>query len=187
MRAASAQHYAAFPALAARSGLAGKIATPCFSPKLRVTHRITERDSGFPTRFMLPTVAPGQNPGVLRIASAVLHILSRTNIAPGRTELNQLSYTRHSGSPYDRAKGSAGTFQRGKFPALTHFNFTSPETRFSNSTPNSANFGGTHGTQQAWINSRNLTTIATTAKHRQPIFLHPTVRDRAIRKLVIQY
>jgi hypothetical protein len=36
------------------------------------------------------------------------------------------------------------------------------------------NLCGTHSTQQAWINSRNLTTIATHWKHRQPIFLHPT-------------
>jgi hypothetical protein len=36
------------------------------------------------------------------------------------------------------------------------------------------NSAGTHGTQQAWINSRNLTNIATQSKHRQPIFLHPT-------------
>jgi hypothetical protein len=30
------------------------------------------------SRFMLPTVAPGQTAGVLRIASSVLHILSQT-------------------------------------------------------------------------------------------------------------
>ena len=37
---------------------------------------------------MLPTVAPGQVPGVLRIASSVLHILSQTAAAPnlGTTE-----------------------------------------------------------------------------------------------------
>ncbi len=31
---------------------------------------------------MLPTVAPGQTPGVLRIASSVLHILSQAVVAP---------------------------------------------------------------------------------------------------------
>jgi hypothetical protein len=31
---------------------------------------------------MLPTVAPGKNSGVFRIASSVLHILSQTAIAP---------------------------------------------------------------------------------------------------------
>ena len=34
---------------------------------------------------------------------------------------------------------------------------------------------------QAWIDSRNLTTITTEWKHRQPIFLHPTLRTGAIR------
>ena len=33
-------------------------------------------------RFMLPTVAPGKNSGVLRIASSVLHILPQTTVAP---------------------------------------------------------------------------------------------------------
>jgi len=41
---------------------------------------------------------------------------------------------------------------------------------------------GTHGTHQAWIDSRNLTTITTEWKHRQPIFLHPTVETGAIRQ-----
>src|SRR5271165_7365509 len=35
----------------------------------------------------------------------------------------------------------------------------------------------THGLQQAWINSRNQTTIATSPKHRQPMFLHPTANE----------
>ena len=38
----------------------------------------------------------------------------------------------------------------------------------------------THGTQQAWMNSRNPSTIATAAKHRQLIFLHPISRSGAI-------
>jgi hypothetical protein len=46
----------------------------------------------------------------------------------------------------------------------------SPETHFSNSTVKSADSRGTDSLQQAWINSRNSTTIATHAKHRQPMF-----------------
>ena len=42
------------------------------------------------------------------------------------------------------------------------------------------NSAETHGTHQAWIDSRNLTTITTEWKHRQPIFLHPTVETGAI-------
>src|SRR5215831_4095009 len=33
------------------------------------------RDSGFPLRLSLPTVAPGQTPGALRFVSLALHIL----------------------------------------------------------------------------------------------------------------
>ena len=52
--------------------------------------------------------------------------------------------------------------------------FYSPETHFSNSTV-TPHTSQTDGLQQAWINSRNLTNIATPLKHRQLIFLHPTV------------
>ena len=34
----------------------------------------------------------------------------------------------------------------------------------------------THSTQQAWMYSRNQTTIASARKHRQLVFLHPTLR-----------
>src|ERR1700730_6920332 len=43
------------------------------------------------------------------------------------------------------------------------------------------NSAETHSPHQAWIDSRNLTTITTEWKHRQPIFLHPTVEPGAIR------
>ncbi|PYX47169.1 MAG: hypothetical protein DMG79_14635 [Acidobacteria bacterium] len=32
----------------------------------------------------------------------------------------------------------------------------------------------TYSTQQAWMYSRNQTTITSRCKHRQPVFLHPT-------------
>ena len=34
----------------------------------------------------------------------------------------------------------------------------------------------TYSTQQAWMYSRNQTTIASAREHRQPAFLHPTLR-----------
>jgi len=86
---------------------------------------------------------------------------------------------RHSSSPRDRAKGSAGTFQRGKLPALTPLHRKRISQKLYRKFPHT--FTGTHGTQQAWINSRNLTNIATEWKHRQPMFLHPTVGTGVIR------
>jgi hypothetical protein len=70
-------------------------------PFTQVHTRKRTRDSGFPLRLTLPTVAPGQNPGALRFVSLALHVLSH------------------------RAKGGAGTFQRGMFP-----NLPDPETLF---------------------------------------------------------
>jgi hypothetical protein len=35
----------------------------------------------------------------------------------------------------------------------------------------------THSTQQAWMYSRNQTTIAICCKHRQPVFLHPSIAE----------
>jgi len=73
--------------------------------------------------------------------------------------------------PPHKGEGAAGTFQRGKFPNSTstrkrislqlhcHFPRTPPQK--------------TSSTQQAWMNSRNQTTIATCCKHRQHVFLHP--------------
>jgi hypothetical protein len=116
------------------------------------------------SRFMLPTVAPGQIAGALRIASSVLHILSQT--------ASRLDYCRDS-SPRDRAKGSAGTFQRGSFRLTMPLHRKRISQKLYRKFPH--NSAETHGPHQAWIDSRNLTTITTEWKHRQPIFLHPTV------------
>ncbi len=116
--------------------------------------------SGYPTLDLAADGGARPISGALRIASSVLHILSQTEAA-----LN----ARDTGLR-DRAKGSAGMFQRGKFPEV---DFYSPETHFSNPAVGASAHGRTHGTQQAWINSRNPTTIATQTKHRQLIFLHP--------------
>ena len=102
-------------------------------------------------RLSLPTVAPGQTPGALRFVSPALHILRI------------------------RAKGTAGAFQRGKFP-----NSTSTRKRvcsYSITAISRAQPRNTGSTQQAWMNSRNQSTIATRSKHRQHVFLHPMVMD----------
>ena len=71
-----------------------------------------------------------------------------------------------------RAKGAAGTFQRGKFP-----NPTSIRKRISLKLKcrSAHTTAKTDSAQQAWMNSRNLTTIASVAKHRQLVFSHPTL------------
>jgi hypothetical protein len=73
---------------------------------------------------------------------------------------------------HNRAEGTAGTFQRGKFPNQLH-----PETHFSTAPLQvlcTHRHRNTHSTQQAWMYSRNQTTIASPCKHRQLVFLHPT-------------
>ena len=67
------------------------------------------------------------------------------------------------------AEGAAGTFQRGSLritlqpgDALQKLRF---EIRYSRNS---------RSAQQAWMYSRNQTTIASALKHRQLVFLHPT-------------
>ncbi len=105
---------------------------------------------------------PAKTTGVLRIASSVLHILSRTS---GIEHLPEA---------------------RGRKAAQEHFSeecfriyFTCTGNAFlKSSTTSSRTLLGTHGLQQAWINSRNQTTIATLGKHRQPMFLHPSASNQ---------
>jgi hypothetical protein len=75
---------------------------------LLAAHESRREILGYQSRFMLPTVAPGQNYG-----SAPYRQLCPAYPFADRfpTKLHRDS------SPRDRAKGSAGTFQRGKFPA----------------------------------------------------------------------
>jgi len=75
-------------------------------------------------------------------------------------------------SSHIRAEGTAGTFQRGKLPNQ-HSN---PETYLSKALlPLRAHIRTkSRSTQQAWIYSRNRTTIAIPRKHRQPVILHPS-------------
>ena len=86
---------------------------------------------------------------------------------------------RNSSSPRDRAKGSAGTFQRGKFPEATSVQLQTGNALLKSSAANSHTIPRTRSIHQAWIDSRNQTTIATRLKHRQLIFLHPSCRKRS--------
>jgi len=118
---------------------------------------------GSRSRFTLPTVAPGQNSGGDPYRQ----------LCPAYPSADQRR-ARHRRSRSPRAKGSAGAFQRGKSPNSK----TQPETYFSTAHPQLPHNHGSNGIQQAKINSRNQTTIATEWKHRQPMFLHPTLAAR---------
>jgi hypothetical protein len=106
---------------------------------------------------------PAKTPGVLRIASPVLHILSRTK--------SRLIQARQQ---------PEGERQRRNISARKVSELTpTSETHFSKAQPQvHAILRGTHGLQQAWMNSRNQTTIATLPKHRQLMFLHPTANGQ---------
>lgn len=107
-----------------------------------------ERDSGFPFRLSLPTVAPGPFAGALRFVSLALHILPHKGERRRRNVL---------------ARKVSDHFSTRKRISL-QLNCRLPRTPPQK----------TRSTQQAWMNSRNLTTITTAQKHRQLVFLHPT-------------
>ena len=143
----------------ARSGLAGTIAQPCFSP--HTNHG--ERFLGPNLDFCCRRWHPAKNSGVLRIASSVLHILPQTTVAPDSGTPAALMI----GQKAAQERFSEESFQR----LLFHRKRISQ--KLCRKFPHTS--AGTHSTQQAWVNSRNLLNIATGWKHRQPIFLHPTV------------
>jgi hypothetical protein len=160
---------------AARPGLAGTIAQPCFSP-----HTNQVRDSWVPKPDLCcRRWHPAKTPGVLRIASSVLHILPQTTVAPD------------SGTPAALMIGRKAAQERFseenfRFPDFYPTSSTSPEMHFSKLSVSLLNNSAeTHVTQQAWMNSRNQTTIATQWKHRQPIFLHPTVEPEKFETIMI--
>jgi len=76
---------------------------------------------------------------------------------------------------HNRAEGTAGTFQRGKSPDRTSSG--NAFLKSSTASPPHTQPQKTYSTQQAWMNSRNQTTIASGSKHRQPVILHPTSRN----------
>ena len=91
----------AFPAATTPSGLADSTHPPCFSPHTKSRREIL----GSRSRFALSTVAPGQNSG----GTPYRQLYPAYPLAG-----HQCALFRRARSP--RAKGSAGTFQRGKFP-----------------------------------------------------------------------
>jgi hypothetical protein len=146
----------AFPVGLNDPGWQAQAGQPYFSPH-----------SSHGERFWVPNLDlncrrwhPAKTPGVLRIASSVLHILPQTTVAP------------ESGAPEARGRKAAQEhFSEESFRTQTQ----SRNAFLKSSTTSPRQYSAeTHGLQQAWINSRNQTTIATRAKHRQPMFLHPT-------------
>src|SRR3984957_16840851 len=107
-----------------------------------------------PLRLSLPTVAPGRTPGALRFVSLALHILPQKG---GRRRRNV----------------SARKVSEPAHHPETHFSIARPQDLCTHRRK-------THSTQQAWMYSRNQTTIASACEHRQPVFLHPTLRTRGI-------
>jgi len=96
-------------------------------------------------RLSPPTVAPGLTPGALRFVSLALHVLRKRAKAPQERFSEEVS----DSTPTRKRVCSTASL---RFPADTQ---------------------KTRSTQQAWINSRNQTTIASGSKHRQHVFLHP--------------
>ena len=73
---------------------------------------------------------------------------------------------------HERVEGAAGTFQRGKVSVSILQSGNAFQKLRCNSATHSR--GKRRSAQQAWMYSRNQTTIASALKHRQLVFLHPT-------------
>ena len=133
---------------------------PCFPPHTEARQEILGSNLGLCCRRW----HPAKTPGVLRFASSVLHILSQTLLRPFRRYR----------SP--RAKRQRRTISARKVFRIEPLNSyrLSPENKFlKSSSASRITLGRTRSPQQAWIDSRNQTTIATWVKHRQLLFLHP--------------
>ena len=123
-----------------------------FSPRSLVSASKRCRDSGF-----------------------LLRLLRRRRWRPAKLRGHSVSSALPCISFHNRAEGTAGTFQRGKFPNLHFIRKRISQTLLQALCPHSRK---THSTQQAWMYSRNQTTIASAREHRQPVFLHPTHRTK---------
>ena len=93
-------------------------------------------------------MAPGPTPGALRFVSPAPHVLSRKGERPRR----HVS-ARKVSEPVHYSGSGTGSSTANLPRTQAH---------------------ATHSAQQAWMNSRNLLTIASGPKHRQHVFLHPT-------------
>jgi len=67
--------------------------------------------------------------------------------------------------------GTAGAFQRGKFPELLDLTIQPGNAFLESSSVNRAH--KSDNAQPAWVISRNPFNIASASEHRQPVFLHP--------------
>jgi hypothetical protein len=110
------------------------------------------RDSGFPKTFAADGGAR-PIPGALRFVSLALHILPLC------------------------AEGTAGTFQRGMFSNSTAIRKRIAQQLVASLRGTFMHDAARRTLQQAWMNSRNQTTIASVTKHRQHQFLHPTISE----------
>src|SRR5580704_2876683 len=107
-------------------------------------------------RFALPTVAPGQNSGGTPFRQPCpAYPSTKGRKAP------QERFSEESFRSYNSSSGNVFLFV---YSSTASFLCTPPHSK-------------THSTQQAWMYSRNQTTIAICCKHRQPVFLHPTMTE----------
>ena len=119
-----------------------------FSPRHSITTSKRRRDSGFPFRLTLPTVAPGQTPGALRFVSLPLHILPQ------------------KGGRHRRSISARKNFRN-------YWTYCSIRKRISRKLICELRTHKSDNAQPAWVISRNQSTIASGSEHRQPVFLHP--------------
>jgi hypothetical protein len=95
---------------------------------------VNRQDSGFLFRLTLSTVAPGLIAGALRFASLALHVISHKGERRRRcVSARKVSYSTAVRKHTLKSSGASSPFLTGR----------------------------TRSTQQAWMNSRNLSTIAT--------------------------
>jgi len=143
---------------------------------VRTSHASHRNDNNRGGRFSVPNLDlcrrrwhPAKAPGVLRIASSVLHILPQTKAAPHPLRRS----TQSEGERQRRnvsARNVSGPDLNSTSNSLLQFFSTGNGLQKLNRKVRTQN-RRTHGIQQARINSRNQTTIATPWKHRQLIVL----------------
>src|SRR5258708_12239033 len=170
----AAQDTISFPAL---TGLAGTIAEPCFSPH-------TNRGKRFLGPNLICAVDGGTRPNY---GSAAYR-----QLCPAYPFANCFAtcFTSHAKAALVIGqKAAQERFSEEKFPEpySTSLLYITGNA-FLNSSAASLRTTSAELTahNKLRMNSRNQTTIATDAKHRQPIFLHPTVESGAIRRQPLQ-
>jgi len=139
------------------TGLAGSEASHTSHPRKIAGEILVSR-----SRFALPTVTPGSIPGAFRFASWSCISFCGLTVRLSASE----------------------AFAIGQKAAQDRFSeeVSEPLRSLRNAFLESSVAGHTYdgGVQQAWMNSRNLTNIATGSEHRQPDFWHPT--EKSVRR-----